>query len=262
MYFIDHTTYRNTHAVNNRVRFLVFHYTELNFKDSVAVLTGDTVSAHYLVPDPEDPSYLAAGFRSLNIFNLVDEQARAWHAGLSAWKARHHLNDSSIGIEIVYQPQRRSDGVLIFPDYNAQQIEAVKELTLDILRRYPDIAPQNIVGHADITTRKMDPGPRFPWYAFYQCGIGAWYDPATKNKYLAHFQQHGLPVADTVMHALQQYGYATLSINQPRDSQKDEAWIRAFQMHFRPNQIDGCADEETCAILYALNEKYSSAFVT
>ncbi|PXC09000.1 N-acetylmuramoyl-L-alanine amidase, partial [Pseudomonas aeruginosa] len=32
--------------------------------------------------------------------------------------------------------------------------------------------------------------------------------------------------------------------------------LRAFQMHFRPENYDGALDVETAAILYALNEKY------
>ena len=47
------------------------------------------VSAHYLID--EDGS----------VVQLVPEERRAWHAGVSAWQGRARLNDCSIGIELV-----------------------------------------------------------------------------------------------------------------------------------------------------------------
>ncbi|WP_321150908.1 N-acetylmuramoyl-L-alanine amidase [Aeromonas jandaei] len=101
MYQIDHRTYRSVKGYNRRVRFLVIHYTAIDFKASVTALTGTSASAHYLVPDPSDKAYLEAGYKEMRIFNLVDEIERAWHAGVSSWGGRNNLNDTSIGIEMV-----------------------------------------------------------------------------------------------------------------------------------------------------------------
>lgn len=48
MYFIDYNSYRSVKSFNLRIRFLVMHYTALNFQSSVTALTGNSVSAHYI----------------------------------------------------------------------------------------------------------------------------------------------------------------------------------------------------------------------
>jgi N-acetylmuramoyl-L-alanine amidase len=56
------------------------------------------VSAHYLV------------VRDGTLAQLVDERARAWHAGESKWGSNFDLNSASIGIELDndgHEPFRR-----------------------------------------------------------------------------------------------------------------------------------------------------------
>lgn len=101
MYTVDYNSYRAIKGFNHRVRFLVMHYTALDFKASITALTGPSVSAHYLIPDPSEKTYIDAGFKDMRIFNLVDENERAWHAGVSSWAGRSNLNDTAIGIETV-----------------------------------------------------------------------------------------------------------------------------------------------------------------
>ncbi|VEJ45818.1 N-acetylmuramoyl-L-alanine amidase [Bartonella vinsonii] len=308
MYQIDYNSYRSVKSFNRRVRFLVMHYTSLNFKESVMALTGEKVSAHYLVPDPSEQTYLEAGFRDMRIFNLVDENERAWHAGVSSWAGHSNLNDTSIGIEIVnlatgpsvssdktYVETSLKDGRvlnpvpkdenelqvgswtenrhvsstvlplendhfftcqnegLIFPPYNPTQIDAVKELALNILQRYPDITPTDVVGHSDIAIgRKIDPGAAFPWKELYTAGIGAWYDDEQKHHYQEQFCK-SLPSKEDVLAQLKCYGY-DISIACSEIGYKN--LIRAFQLHFRQENYDGILDVETAAILYALVDKY------
>ncbi len=85
----------------------------------------------------------------MRIFNLVDENERAWHAGVSYWDGRNNLNDTAIGIETV-NLATDNDGVFTFPPYNVTQIAAIKALASNILYRFPDITPVNVVGHSDI----------------------------------------------------------------------------------------------------------------
>jgi N-acetylmuramoyl-L-alanine amidase len=148
------------------------------------------VSAHYLLPDPHDPSYRGAGYEELRAFRLVDEDKRAWHAGVSQWGGRDNLNSRSIGIEIVNQAW--DDGeVLHFAAYPDEQIEVLIALLRDILERYPRVGPTDILGHSDVAYwRKSDPGPRLPWRRLYEAGIGAWFDEPTQAMYQRRFCGH------------------------------------------------------------------------
>jgi len=253
MYPINSTSYRSKNGYNNRVRFLVFHYTAANFSSSVSALTGASVSAHYLIPDFNDPSYLKAGFNEPQIFNLVDENRRAWHAGVSSWSGRNNLNDTSIGVEVV-NLATDNQGQFTFPPYQPQQVEAIQYLASNILKRYPDISPINVVGHSDIAAgRKSDPGPMFPWQALYAKGIGAWFDETTQKACMGNYQCNGLPTREHLLGLFRKYGYDTSAATTELGFQR---LVRAFQLHFRPARHDGVMDIETAANLAALVKKY------
>ena len=242
-------------AVNQRIRFLVFHYTAANFSSSISALTGPAVSAHYLIPDTGDDSYRQAGFRDLEIFKLADEQQRTWHAGVSQWAGRSNLNDTSIGIEIV-NVATDDGGRFTFPRYETNQIAAIEQLAKDILKRYPDIGPRNVVGHSDISIgRKSDPGAAFPWHALYLKGIGAWFDDACRDRYLAQYRQSGLPDRATLLKRFKDYGYDTSGAATEAGFKQ---LVRGFQLHFRAEKYDGVMDGETAARLQALVSKYVS----
>jgi N-acetyl-anhydromuramyl-L-alanine amidase AmpD len=245
-------TYR-AEAFNSRVRFLVLHYTATNFSRSVELLTGPNVSAHYLIPDITDPSYLKAGYNEQKIFNLVYENDRAWHAGVSQWGSRSSLNDTSIGMEIV-NLATDNKGEFFFPSYHPEQIAAIEALALDILARYPEITPTNVVGHADISIgRKSDPGPMFPWHALYLKGVGAWFDEKTRNKYQKQYEASGIPAQCELLRLFKRYGYDTSNASNKAGF---KSLVRAFQLHFRQDNYDGEIDAQTAANLAALVHKY------
>lgn len=258
-----------SHNYNERIRFLVMHYTTGNYQDSMAALVDKGgLSAHYLVPEHNDPSY---PYTRLKIIQLVDESQRAWHAGASYWQGRRNLNDHSIGIEIVntaqceqqaskndenisVRQQNIVDQLCLFPDYDQQQMALLIALSQDILSRNPDISPTEVVGHSDIApSRKSDPGPRFPWYQLYKAGIGAWYDNDTVEYYWHRFEQQQ-PDLGLIQQALNLYGYQ-LSESGLNDNETINT-ISAFQMHFLPWHVSGVADNKTAAVLFALIEKY------
>lgn len=250
---IDYNTHRSISGFNSRVRFLVMHYTAADFKSSVNVLTKGAVSAHYLVPDPGDASYVSAGNTGAKIFNLVSESERAWHAGVSSWGGRNNLNDTSIGIENVNLAKDDGKGHFTFPPFHPEQINAIEQLAANIIQRYPDISPVNVVGHSDISIgRKSDPGPQFPWQRLAQSGVGAWYDEPTKDRYLTQFNLV-MPSREALIDKFARYGYDTGKANTELGF---HALTRAFQLHFRPQDYRGNIDPETAAILYALVEKY------
>ncbi len=261
------TPYEFTQSANysHRVKFLVMHYTAIDFEKSMRALVDEGgLSAHYLLPELNDPSYPED---ELKVIQLVDEHDRAWHAGTSFWQGREDLNDQSIGIEIVNVPschypevkpdeQMENDAskLCIFPDFDAKQIALLIELSKGILARNPDIGPTQVVGHSDIApTRKNDPGPRFPWYQLYQAGIGAWYDSDTVDKY---WQQFSLvkPSISLMQKALRGYGYDVHVTNQLDPQTLDT--LSAFQMHFLPWHVSGNADARSAAVLFALMQKY------
>lgn len=251
---IDYNSYRSVKGYNRRVRFLVMHYTACDFNASIQALTGPSVSAHYLIPDPLDKTYIAAGFKDMRVFNLVNESERAWHAGVSSWDGRSNLNDTAIGIEIVNLASD-NNGVFNFPPYHTTQIDALKRLAMNIIQRYPDITPANVIGHSDISpSRKSDPGAAFPWKELHVAGIGAWFDDKTKDGYTERFYKT-IPTKNDIIVMLKRYGYDTLGAGSEAGYSQ---LIRAFQLHFRPCNYSGKMDAETAAILYALVEKYKT----
>lgn len=250
---------------NDRIKYLVFHFTALPFDESIRVLTERTerpVSAHYLVPEPGDPTY---PHQDLRIYRLVPEERRAWHAGRSYWRRKQALNDSSIGIEIVNQSHCESSDPeaevqtpeiqnCTLPDFSEQQIDLVIRLALDILARNPEIEAVDVVGHGDIAPlRRIDPGPKFPWKRLFDHGIGAWYDDETVLEYRQRLAS-APPSLRLIQRGLRAYGYQ-LEVTGENDLQTRYV-VRVFQMHFRPARTDGQVDAETASILFALLEKY------
>lgn len=246
-YWVD--TSSASSGQNERVRYLVMHYTAADDSESLRLLTKGEVSAHYLVPSV--PKVLKGKPVALG---LVPEDKRAWHAGVSQWNGRANLNDTSIGIEIVNLGFTGVDADKTWYAFDPAQIELVARLAGDIIRRY-QISPDNVVGHSDITPlRKFDPGPLFPWAQLAQRGIGAWPDDHAVRRFLAGRAPGDPASVDSVRQALAKYGYAL-----PPDgnaAQETTKVISAFQMHFRPADISGRADAETEAIAMALVEKY------
>lgn len=250
---------------NSRVNYLVIHHTSENFAESLRILTESVenpVSAHYLVPDAGDPTYEA---RKLRVYRLVPESRRAWHAGVSYWAGEEALNDRSIGIEIVNQahcidrdPEDEritlDDMLCFFPGFSDEQVTLLIDLIHDVLERYPEIDPIDIVGHSDIAPdRKVDPGPRFPWQRLYRHGIGTWYDDDTMLTYRRRFRE-SMPPTATLQLALHHYGYR---VEQTGVIDEQTRYVlRAFQMRFRPSAVTTYPDAETAAILFALIDKY------
>jgi N-acetylmuramoyl-L-alanine amidase len=245
-YLVD--TSHHAISADSRIRFLILHYTVGTFDLALYQLSKGPVSAHYLVPQEETGSQPV-------IFQLVPEQQRAWHAGVSYWQGRTNINDSSIGIEVVNSGPTDTPQGTVWQPYTPFQIDMIKRLAADIIARY-GIVPTAVLGHSDIApSRKSDPGPLFPWKELADAGIGAWPDAATVDRYLAGRDPHQ-PVDNIglLQAQLRQYGY-----DAPLTGVLDPPTVQVlteFQMHFRPSDYSGSADAETGAIIAALLEKY------
>ena len=205
-----------------RPNYVILHQTSDDTVDAaLATLTNPErkVSAHYLIG------------RDGTIYQLVDESARAWHAGASFWGGNTDLNSASIGIEL------DNDGKQPFP---GAQIDALLRLLADLRERYR-IPAANVLGHSDVAPRrKVDPGRLFPWKRLAEQGFGLWCDTP-------------LPIPpmgfDPAM-ALAAIGY---------DVSDPQAAVGAFRLHYAPNGPNGALDESEQALLACLQANKAAA---
>ena len=137
---------------------------------------GPEVSAHYLIDE--------AG----QVFALVAEEMRAWHAGAGSWAGITDVNSHSVGIELA------NSGFEPFPQ---PQMQALEELLGGVLTRW-SIPPYRVIGHSDMAPgRKIDPGPRFDWRRLARQGLSVWpqatLEPAARSDFAADLRRFGYP---------------------------------------------------------------------
>lgn len=181
-----------------RAQLIVVHFTEQGSVDeSIKTLSDPNsphrVSAHYLLG------------KDGHIYQLVPDSLRAWQAGAGRWGTMTELNSASIGIEIDNNGQER---------YPEPQVQALLKLLDDLTSRL-HIPKTSVIGHQDLApTRKIDPGPLFPWKRLADAGYGQWprgelVDP---------------PAGFDGWMAMRVVGY---------DIRDRAAALRAFRMHYR-----------------------------
>ncbi|WP_298847268.1 N-acetylmuramoyl-L-alanine amidase [uncultured Ruegeria sp.] len=124
---------------------VVIHYTAMHSAQAALDRLCDPeaeVSAHYLIGSDG------------NVWQMVREKDRAWHAGAGEWRGRTDINSRSIGIELDNSGQ---------VPFSEPQMAALENLLSDIQGRL-GIHPWNVIGHSDMAPqRKLDPGPKFDW---------------------------------------------------------------------------------------------------
>ncbi|MBS0583991.1 MAG: N-acetylmuramoyl-L-alanine amidase [Proteobacteria bacterium] len=202
-----------------KAMLIVVHYTEQHsVQESLDTLRSQNsqgpVSAHYLIG--------ADG----RIYQLVADEARAWHAGPGRWGTITDPNSGSIGIEL------DNDGVSPFA---TAQIDSLLVLLTDLTERL-NIPRTQVVGHEDVApTRKIDPGPLFPWKRLADAGYGRW----------PHGELVAPPAGFDAWAALAQVGYAL---------DDRGAALHAFHNHFRGGEGDAL-DDTDARILYALTRQ-------
>lgn len=177
------------------------------------------------------------------ITQMVAEELRAWHAGVSSWAGETDINSCSIGIEI-HNPGH-SHG---YPDFGPAQMDAVRELSLDIVTRHRMARPA-VLAHSDIApARKGDPGEKFDWPMLARAGVGHWVEPEPVGGDFGALglDAHGDTVAE-MQHRLGCYGYG-IAVSGHYDVATEQV-VRAFQRHFRPACVDGRFDRSTSVTL-------------
>lgn len=139
------------------IDMIVLHYTGMPDGPAALARLCDPeakVSAHYMVELNGD------------IFRLVEEDKRAWHAGLASWKGESDINARSVGVEIV-NPGHEF-GYAAFP---SAQVDAVLGLVGEIAARH-GVHRSMVLGHSDVAPRrKEDPGELFPWARLAENGL-------------------------------------------------------------------------------------------
>lgn len=175
-----------------RPSLIVLHYTAMASCAEARERLCDPaaeVSAHWLID------------RDGRAEQLVDEAARAWHAGAGDWGGLEDVNSRSIGIEL------QNNGAEPFAE---PQMVALELLLAGLMARW-EIAPQGLIGHSDMAPgRKGDPGPRFDWRRLALAGLSVWPEPRAPGDFRADLRRFGYPdVADDLL-------------------------LRAFRLRFRP----------------------------
>ena len=200
---------------------LILHYTGMQSAEASLARLCDPVakvSAHYLID--EDGT----------LYRLVDEEKRAWHAGVSHWAGEEDINSCSLGIEL--QNPGHEFGYRAFPD---AQITVLIELCADILSRHT-IPAKRIIGHSDVAPeRKEDPGELFDWRRLADASIGRLPENTDGNDAMSEQEARVRLTA---------IGYdPTIPLSDI---------LTAFQRHYRQTNIDGQLDGETAGLIHAL----------
>ncbi len=263
------------------ITMLVLHYTGMVSREHALARLCDPVakvSAHYLIDE--------MGL----VYQMVAEEYRAWHAGVSFWAGERDINSRSIGIELVNPGHERG-----YRSFLALQMRSLVELCREILPRHP-IPPNRVLGHSDVAPgRKRDPGELFDWEWLAGQGIGVWPDvksrgalpptpspspqgggeervepqnkkPSTEEgrELSTHAAELPPPCGEGRGGGISSYSGDILRLQQtlarfgydiPQTGiygTQTRAVITAFQRHFRPAKVDGVADAQTVAILKQL----------
>ncbi|GGE44006.1 N-acetylmuramoyl-L-alanine amidase [Actibacterium pelagium] len=193
---------------------IVLHYTAMETAQAALERLCDPVaevSAHYLIDERGE------------VFSLVPEEHRAWHAGAGAWGPITDVNSYSIGIEL------SNYGAHPFPE---PQMAALEDLLPQIMDRWA-IRPEQVIGHSDMAPdRKFDPGRRFDWRRLAEEGLSVW-------------PEHG---EDADFHqSATTFGYAVKG--------REKAVLDAFRQRFRP-YASGPLDASDRALMADLARRF------
>ena len=177
------------------------------------------VSCHYLISETGQ------------LWQMVDEADRAWHAGQGAWGEVSDVNSHSIGIELANTSAT---------PFSEPQMRVLEQLLADLLERW-SIPVERVIGHSDMAPhRKFDPGPRFDWRRLALRGLSVW--PSVG----------GSDAIDAAGFArdLERIGY-----RRPDVDDVDAVMLAAFRLRFRP-WASGALMADDCRIARDIAERY------
>lgn len=231
-----------------KVDFLIFHHVAATSAiDAIDQFLHYKVSSHFLIDE--------AGV----VYELVDENDIAYHAGISHWKGFEGLNKNSIGIEFVNsQPFEKK--------FSEVQMRSGVELAKSLILKHK-IPPQNILGHSDIgyyvetslveasqtivpknmvgfLDRKQDPSHLFDWQFLAKNGVGIFVDIVAdknfdyaKDKVLFNLGNKDAQIAE-IKKKLSKFGYKVTNFNDEFDIEM-QLLVRVFHRHFNQQKFLG-----------------------
>lgn len=141
-------------------------------------------SARYLARSDTSVSAHLIVARSGHVIQLLPFNVRAWHVGISEHEGRRGLNDFSVGIEIDNAGRLHRRGNRFFSWFNKEYPPGEVFATVEnghaaYYHRYTNVQVGMVAGicallrkrylirwllrHSDVTSRKIDPGPAFPF---------------------------------------------------------------------------------------------------
>lgn len=210
-----------------RVDLVVLHYTAMvSCPEALARLCDPQaeVSAHYLID------------RDGTVLSLVDEGARAWHAGAGEWRGAGDVNSRSIGIELANTGRE---------PFVEAQMAALERLLSDVLKRH-GLGPEAVIAHSDMAPeRKGDPGARFDWRRLALLELAVWPDLAgggPPHPFPTRGEGGAKPDMAGFLADLRAFGYPDAA---------PDTLLTAFRLRFRP-WGKGPLDAADCALAWGL----------
>ena len=195
--------------------YVIIHHTAQDSLEQTLhtfTVTHTQVSAHYVIG------------REGEVYQLLNDYLRGWHAGVGKWGNITDLNSVSLGIELDNNGRE--------PFSEAQLYSLIR--LLGRLKAKYNIPAANFIGHGDIApTRKNDPSVLFPWKRLAEAGFGLW--PGES----AEVPPEGFNPKD----ALRIIGY---------DVSDYGAAVTAFKRHYIPNDPSPGLTTENLKVLYSL----------
>lgn len=198
--------------------YVIIHHTAQHSTEQTLktfTLPRTAVSAHYVIG------------KNGQVYQMLNDYLRAWHAGNSRWGNQLDMNSASIGIEL------DNDG---YRSFDSLQINSLL-VVLSRLKKDYGIPTPNFIGHGDIApTRKNDPNWRFPWKLLAEKGYGLWYDEVRDT----------VPTEFNNINGLRIIGF---------DVKDTTAAIVAFKRHFLQDTTRGMTPYAR-EVLFNLHRKY------
>ena len=222
----------------SNVDIIVIHYTGMESEKKALdhlCNSSSKVSSHYLINC------------SGEIYYLVDEKKRAWHAGVSFWDGKDDINSSSIGIELVNPGHEFG-----YKPFTVFQMISLESLIKYLISKYR-IPLNNIVGHSDIAPlRKKDPGELFNWKRLAEKNLSIWPREFSQNPFRNILIGEKSKNVLKVQESLSDIGYQI-----KKDGffgNETHLVLQAFQRRFRSSNFDGHFDNATGIMIQSIRD--------